>query len=198
MVARARSIEGRNWELGDMALRIAPIGEGHGGNRRSSDGRLSLGDGKLRQFAGETDIKYQALRAYRHTSSRWPADSRLSMVSHQVHAELQALPDRFSLIRPGMTVTEARELAGKSGSARGGPPAATLVSMLSELAECRRRVQAVFRLAVPMGLGEGQKAQLLDDLTEIRFVTDQFYNYLAGESLDDTLEKILRTEAPDD
>jgi hypothetical protein len=43
-----------------------------------------------------------------------------------------------------------------------------------------------------MNFSDGQKSQLLDDLTEVRFITDQFYNYLTGQSLDDALADILK------
>ena len=196
LVQRARSLVSRNnWNLGDTALRIAPIGE-RGGDYTSFDTRVSkLREEKLRRFAEETEIPYQSLRAYRFTASRWPEGRRLSLVSHRAHVELQGLPDRFDLIRPGLTVTEARELAHTSTSGRGGLPAPTLIGLLNELAECRRRVQATFRLAVPMSLSEAQKGQLLDDLTEIRYITDQFYSYLTGESLNDTIEKILQEDS---
>ena len=43
----------------------------------------------------------------------WPEEKRLPDVSFTVHAELASEPNRFELIRPGLTKRQARVLAGK-------------------------------------------------------------------------------------
>lgn len=68
----------------------------------------------------------ERLRTLAYTAERWPKGKRCLEASFKAHEVLNAREDRFSLIRPNMTLTEAHRAAGHSTAARtslgdGGP-----------------------------------------------------------------------------
>ena len=112
-------------------------------------------------------------------------------MSWRAHRELMSRDDRFDLIRPHMTLNEASRAACKSTSARGGEPAATIISILTEIAEIQRRARAVFRATVQLSPGEGAKEQLLARWAEAETEFEQYRNLLTGTTVDEAIEKIM-------
>jgi hypothetical protein len=122
-----------NWRWGDLVARVMPP---HSPDR-----------GRLVEWAEEigwldTGRTLPTLLSLRTVALAWPPDKRLADVSFTVHAELAAMPNRFELIRPGLTKRQARVLAGKkpeiaSKEQRGEVVAGLLTEkeVLAELAE---------------------------------------------------------------
>jgi hypothetical protein len=99
LIREAIRLDGqRNWFLGDAALEIAPMGDGPGPNGGAN--------ADLEQFAGEIGVEYHSLLAYRQVAARWEFNTRVSNTGWTVHRMLVTHPE---LIRPGMTMPEARE-----------------------------------------------------------------------------------------
>jgi hypothetical protein len=94
----------RPWRYGDLALEAAPIG---GGKRAD----------KLAKWAAEVgwdrlDRSMDTLINYRGVAAAWPAERRVD-ASWTAHQRLASHPERFELIKPGMTVDEAERLVAK-------------------------------------------------------------------------------------
>lgn len=87
-----RGPEDPKWKLGDLLLEIPE----HLVDRFA----LLLGEEK------------GALHRLREVAQKWPAEQRVC-ASWSAHRDLKDHPERFSLIRPGMSVREAAEAAGK-------------------------------------------------------------------------------------
>lgn len=88
------------WELGDKALEVAPVGAGHtnsGANER------------LRQYAKDIGERFQTLRRYRAVAAAWPEGRRRPSVSWSIHAELLPHPEKEEVVEEVSTVREARE-----------------------------------------------------------------------------------------
>lgn len=103
------------WELADEVLRVCPD--------RSRE-QLEAAHEALTEAGYEYTL--DRLRTFAYTAERWPAHQRCLETSFKAHEVLNAREDRFSLIRPGMTLTEAHDAAGHSTKARtqlgeGGP-----------------------------------------------------------------------------
>lgn len=93
-----------NWRWGDLVARVMPP--------NSPDrGRLVEWAEQIGWF--ETGRSLPTLLSLRTVALAWPEEKRLPDVSFTVHAELAAVPNRFALIRPGLTKRQARVLAGK-------------------------------------------------------------------------------------
>lgn len=108
LVAEGRALlqqEGNlNWRWGDLVLRVMPPG--------------SADRGTLVEWAEEigwleTGRTITTLLTFRTVALAWPPERRLEGMSFTVHAELAALPERFEVIKPGMTKRQARIVAGK-------------------------------------------------------------------------------------
>ena len=108
LVAEGRALlqqEGNmNWRWGDLVLRVMPPGYADRGT--------------LVEWAEEigwleTGRTITTLLSFRTVALAWPPEKRIEDVSFTVHAELAAMPNRFQLIRPGLTKRQARVLAGK-------------------------------------------------------------------------------------
>lgn len=93
------------WELGDLALAYAPMGE---------PGVHSGADALLREFAEAIDVELSALREYRRAANAWPATTRVVGASWSVYRELASQANRFEIIKSPptngrrWTVTTAR------------------------------------------------------------------------------------------
>lgn len=109
MVAEGRKLvkaEGDiKWQLGDLALEVAPMGD-----TTARNGALD----QLQRFADEIECQFHTLRDYRRVSAAWSHDER-SSCAWSVHQVLSANKD---LIRPGMTLTQARQALGYNDTAR--------------------------------------------------------------------------------
>lgn len=81
------------WALGDLLLNEIPIVE-------------------IGTFAKAIGRPEGELRRLRDVAEKWPRDRRLA-ASWSAHRDLKDEPDRFDKIRPGMTVREAAQAAGK-------------------------------------------------------------------------------------
>jgi hypothetical protein len=108
LVAEGRALlqqEGNlNWRWGDLVARVMPP---HSPDR----GQLVEWAEQIGWF--DTGRTLPTLLFLRTVALAWPEEKRLSEVSFTVHAELAAMPNRFELIRPGLTKRQARVLAGK-------------------------------------------------------------------------------------
>ena len=93
-----------NWRWGDLVARVMPP---HSPDR----GHLVGWAEEIGWF--DTGRTLPTLLSLRTVALAWPPDKRLAEVSFTVHAELAAMPNRFELIRPGLTKRQARVLAGK-------------------------------------------------------------------------------------
>jgi hypothetical protein len=148
---------GRNWFLGDIALKIAPMGT----NRANNGGWANL-----RLFADETGIEYESLRAYRSVAFRWPQGMRLPSACWSVH---QVLIGHRELIRPGLTVTLAREALGQSLVGRTGPQ-----SSVEDRAEAVREyladpeVAEAVRAAIPAPRRQQPESTAFDSFIDMR------------------------------
>ena len=127
----AREREAR-FDLGDIALEIAPMGESHANNDAEA---------KLRVFAEEIGVSYDALEQYRKVAHAWPEGTRVPSASWTTHRALASHPRRFELIRPGMTSTEALRLRGHKTWGVG--ETADKVEQARRLLEDREVVEAV-------------------------------------------------------
>jgi hypothetical protein len=122
-----------NWRWGDLVARVMPP--------NSPDrGRLVEWAEQIGWF--ETGRTLPTLLSLRTVALAWPEEKRVPEVSFTVHAELSAVPNRFDLVRPGLTKRQARVLAGKkpeigSKEERGQVVAGLLTdpTVLAQLAE---------------------------------------------------------------
>src|SRR5262245_54834930 len=92
-----------NWRWADLVARVMPPGSG-----RELLVEWATAIGWL-----ETGRTITTLLTFRTVALAWPPDQRCTGASFTAHAELAAEPNRFTLIRPGMTKRQARVLAGK-------------------------------------------------------------------------------------
>jgi hypothetical protein len=93
-----------HWELGDMALEIAPIGR-HGVNSGAQE--------LLTRWADEIGAEPERILQARKVSARWPGGTRVPSVAWAVHRTLCGHDRRHEVIRDGMTVVEAKRLVDK-------------------------------------------------------------------------------------
>lgn len=80
------------WALGDLMLEIP--------------------EHRMGSYAVDVSTPESELRRYRDVAERWPVEHRVA-ASWSAHRDLKDLPERFEVIRPGMTVRQAAEAAGK-------------------------------------------------------------------------------------
>jgi hypothetical protein len=108
---------------------------------------------------------------------------------------LQSLENRFDLIRPGMKRLEARRLAEQSTQAYGDGPGGeiTLLKILTEIIEIRRRVRLTARAAVAFQPSASGKEQILSDLADVETEIDHFKQFLTGMSVDEAIAKIMES-----
>lgn len=110
------------WELGDLALEVEPIGR-DGVNNGSAE--------RLRRYAEEVGVEFEALRRYRHTAHNWSPETRVAGVPWSVHRELEAEPQRKRILQGlvtkadkqgvRLTVDFARRERGKVPTRRNDP-----------------------------------------------------------------------------
>src|SRR3954447_22156832 len=93
-----------NWRWADLVARVMPPGSAD----RDVLVEWATAIGWL-----ETGRTISTLLTFRTVALAWPPDKRCLAASFTAHAELAAEPNRFALIRPGMTKRQARVLAGK-------------------------------------------------------------------------------------
>jgi hypothetical protein len=113
----------------------------------------------------DTGRTLPTLLSLRTVALAWPQEKRLESVSFTVHAELAAMPNRFELIRPGLTKRQARVLAGKkpeigSKEQRGQVVAGLLTDpdVLAQLAENPEYAKALRQASI--GVSERQEADV--------------------------------------
>jgi hypothetical protein len=132
-----------NWRWADLVARVMPPG---------SDRDVLVTWAEEIGWI-ETGRTISTLLSFRTVALAWPPESRCEAASFTAHSELAAEPNRFELIRPGLTKRQARVLAGKkpeigSKEARGQVVADLLTdpAVLNELASNPEYAQAL-RLA---------------------------------------------------
>jgi hypothetical protein len=121
-----RNMNDTKWEMGDLLLEVFPLEEwgrchvGVKNIRRQPHVEKFLA--ALREFADR--IKYDGdiftLVTYRYVSISWPLEKRVN-ASWTAHRVLSSHDRRFTVLKPGMRVMEARILAGHRTARRGRP-----------------------------------------------------------------------------
>lgn len=112
-----------NWdswlERGRALLGAPPLSRKEKVERGTEDPKWKLGDLLLEmpehlvdRFALLLGEEKGGLHRLREVAEKWPAEHRVQ-ASWSAHRDLKDHPDRFSRIRPGMSVREAAEAAGK-------------------------------------------------------------------------------------
>ena len=81
---------GATWELGDLAIKVAPIGTP---SKRSGAYEV------LREFAHQIGIDFETLRGCLETAHSWQPEQRRPNVSWSVHHLLLYFDGRFDLLR---------------------------------------------------------------------------------------------------
>jgi hypothetical protein len=97
--------------LGDAALVVWPAT-----GRNVSNAEKTAGREALASFAEDIGVNVSTLEDYRKVSDKWPADRRVAGTSWRAHRELMPTanePDRWELLKPGMTLTQASKAAGR-------------------------------------------------------------------------------------
>lgn len=109
----------RQVELGRGYLAAPQLSRAEKSSNGQSDPKWALGDlltnvpdHFIGKFASEVGASESELRRYRDVAERWPIECRVA-ASWSAHRDLKDVADRFEKIRPGMTVREAAEAAGK-------------------------------------------------------------------------------------
>lgn len=82
------------FQLGDAALEIEPIGNGGRSPNELEPGVAET----LSIFAEEIGVELETLQNYRWTANQWPKKRRRKHVSFTVHLLLNSLDDRFDVI----------------------------------------------------------------------------------------------------
>jgi len=93
-----------NWRWADLVARVMP--------RDSQDRGVVVAWAEDIGWL-ETGRTVTTLLSFRTTALAWPADKRCPQASFTAHQELAAEPNRFEIIRPGMSKRQARVAAGK-------------------------------------------------------------------------------------
>jgi hypothetical protein len=111
LVAEGRQLDKKEGELrfawGDWALKVAPMGRRGAHNDSTTALQQAMVD------AGVASVSFGMLLKARTVAHAWPPARRRLGAAWSVHESLAAHEDRFDLIRPGMTVDEARRLLGR-------------------------------------------------------------------------------------
>lgn len=180
------------WTVADNAMKIAIVGD-HGGDRSKASQDALIRE-RLVKFSEDTDLTYGTVRKRRQVADRWPQEHRRpEKISFRVHEALAYREDRYQIVDQyeHLTLNEATELIGGSTSGRGGKPASTLLSVLTELSEIKRRVRTTFRATVTLGPDDESKEQILSDLADVKTEIEQYEQYLTGMGVDEVIEKIM-------
>ncbi len=96
LVCRVRALgtalTSSQFELGDLALLVAPMGD---------PGAHNKSEAKLAQLADEADVPLSTLQGCRYVARAWPppARARGDEASWSVHRTLMAVPDRVAVLR---------------------------------------------------------------------------------------------------
>lgn len=110
------------WVEGDLALQVEAL-PGDERPRDPETGAFIADEEKaLKRYAEDVEIAYSTLTEYRRTAEAWPTPSRLGVVAWDTHRVLASQEDRFELIRPGMTRSEARKIVRQRTAAAAGKP----------------------------------------------------------------------------
>ena len=114
LVKRGKTLVGHQrenqWAIADLILAVTPVEMFPTGIHSE----FTVKDA-LRAFAREIDLdmKLGALLEYRANAIAWPPGKRCLGASWSAHRALGPHPDRFNLMRPGLTHKQATELAGR-------------------------------------------------------------------------------------
>ena len=110
-----------SWVVRGRALVGAPPLPRSGSRCRArSDPKFGLGDLFLearpeqrKLLAAAVGLDPKRAEEYARVSAAWPEGTRLDGASWATHRELSEEPDRFMVLRPGMTMREARRARGR-------------------------------------------------------------------------------------
>lgn len=115
LVARGKKLAVKThklqWEWGDLALEVCPrtFDKERQDDQWHPERKISR---RLRLFIQDTECPYafNTLNRMRGVSHAWPKNRRVE-AAWGVHDVLASDPDRFKLIKPGMTRREATDIA---------------------------------------------------------------------------------------
>lgn len=131
------------WEVADLLLQVAPAG---------SKGVYEA----LRLFIEEanSDMAVKTAEGYRHTAIRWPKGKRVNGASFTSHRYLNGSPDRFEILKRGMTGSEVkRQMAKRSRLGNGSVP----MTFDEALASATRHINLATRRYAGGDKGAGPK-----------------------------------------
>jgi hypothetical protein len=120
--AAREQADSMQWVEGDLALQVEALPADE--RPRDPESGLFIEDEAktLKRYAEDVDIAYPVMRDYRWVAEAWPRRSRADEVSWRTHRVLAGQPDRFDLVRPGMTVREAEKLVRDRTAGNQGKP----------------------------------------------------------------------------
>ena len=108
-------------EPGRAILSAPRLGRAERASSGPSDEKFALGDlflgvedEQLEWLAGRLghNLTGAGLRSYREVAAAWPPEKRVA-ASWTTHRTLKNAPDRFDVIKPGMTLRQAQQAIGK-------------------------------------------------------------------------------------
>lgn len=91
----ARSFDGANWKIGDLALTVDTT---------------EYGAGTVQKFADEIPMPYKTVMDLRKVASRYAPADRSDTNKWTVHQILSGLDDRATLVKTAMSASDARAL----------------------------------------------------------------------------------------
>jgi hypothetical protein len=118
------------WQLGDLALTVAPMGERTGPNGSTEP---------LARFAEDIGVEFSTLQGYRQVAAAWEFDARASNTPWTVH---RILLNHQDLLKPHMTVTQASNALGHKNIARApvGDPTVVVPEIRAATPEQRKKI----------------------------------------------------------
>lgn len=104
------------WAWGDLALEVAP--SGYAGKARLGAHQETVDTLLLRWMhdAG-CECALSVMKNYRDTSRNWPPERRVK-AAHGAHRLLNGHPERFEILKPGMTCSQVRLFLGGTSAIR--------------------------------------------------------------------------------
>lgn len=110
------------WMEGDLALQVEALSPDERPRDPQTGEFVTDEIRALQRYAEDVDISYRMIRDYRRVAAAWPQDTRARNVGWQVHQILGAQEDRFALVRPGMSVREAKKIVRDRTKGNAGKP----------------------------------------------------------------------------
>jgi hypothetical protein len=111
LLAEGRKLDqkqgGLAWEWGDWALAVTT---GSAPGQRDATLRKAMEEAEI------GSINFSTMLTYMRAAEAWPLDERVQDTNYTSHLALANHPNRFSLIKPGMSYRDAQRAAGNKAS----------------------------------------------------------------------------------